>query len=82
MDGSSDPTFTATIMEHVHDGQCGLCTHFGETHAATEKIVQIRMTKEAPPTLTDECGHPRHAALHLVVTPISGCTGFEPAQAM
>jgi len=72
----------ATIMEHVHDGQCGLCTHFGETHAATEKIVQIRATKEAPTTLVDECGHPRHAALHLVVTPISGCNGFEPAHAM
>ena len=70
------------IMEHVHDGQCGLCTHFGETHAATEKIVQIRTTKEAPSTLVDECGHPRHASLHLVVTPISGCNGFEPARAM
>ena len=70
------------IMEHVHDGQCGLCAHFGETHAATEKIVQIRTTKEASTTLVDECGHPRHAALHLVVTPISGCNGFEPAAAM
>jgi hypothetical protein len=75
-------THRGTIMEHVHDGQCGLCTHFGETHAATEKIVQIRTTKEAPTTLVDECGHPRHASLHLVVTPISGCNGFEPARAM
>jgi hypothetical protein len=71
-----------TIMEHVHEGQCGLCTHFGETHAATEKIVQIRTTREAPTTLVDECGHPRHASLHLVVTPISGCNGFEPARMM
>ena len=69
-------------MEHVHEGQCGLCTHFGETHAASEKIVQIRKTKEAPTTLVDECGHPRHASLHLVVTPISGCNGFEPARMM
>jgi hypothetical protein len=80
---SSDPPFhRGTIMEHVHEGQCGLCTHFGETHAATERIVQIRTTKEAPTTLVDECGHPRHASLHLVVTPISGCNGFEPARMM
>jgi len=69
-------------MQHVHDGQCGLCSHFGETHSASEKIVQIRTTKEAPETLVDECGHPRHASLHLVVTPISGCEGFEPARMM
>jgi hypothetical protein len=30
----------------------------------------------------DDCGHPRHASLHLKVTPISGCDGFEPAQMM
>jgi hypothetical protein len=29
--------------------------------------------------MVDECDHPRHAALHLRVTPISGCDGFEPA---
>ena len=75
-------THRLTIMQHVHDGQCGLCSHFGETHSATEKIVQIRTTKEAPETLVDECGHPRHASLHLVVTPISGCNGFEAARAM
>jgi hypothetical protein len=66
-------------MQHVEDGQCGLCTHFGESHNGDEKLVQIRVTKEAPETLVDECGHPRHAALNLVVTPISGCDGFEPA---
>jgi hypothetical protein len=27
----------------------------------------------------DECGHPKHAVLHLTVTPISGCDGFVPA---
>ena len=27
--------------------------------------------------LVDECGHPKHAPLHLKVTPISGCDGFE-----
>ena len=66
-------------MQHVHDGQCGLCTHFGESNSRAEKLVQIRVSHEAPETLIDECGHPRHASLHLRVTPISGCEGFESA---
>jgi hypothetical protein len=66
-------------MQHVHDGQCGLCTHFGETHGAEATLVQIRADREAPEDLVDDCGHPRHASLHLKVTPISGCDGFEPA---
>ena len=70
---------TTPPMQHVHDGQCGLCSHFGEAHPSTEKIIQIRVTKQAPETLVDECGHPRHAPLHLIVTPISGCEGFAPA---
>ena len=67
-------------MLHVHTGQCGLCTHFGETHP-NGQITKIRTTEEAPETLLDECGHPRHAPLHLKVTPISGCDGFERANA-
>lgn len=67
-------------MLQVHDGQCGLCTHFGETeHRDESNLVQIRTSKEAPESLTEECGHPQHAPLHLIVTPTSGCTGFEPA---
>ena len=66
-------------MLHVHDGQCGLCTHFGETHAPDRKLMQIRKTMEAPEDMVDDCGHPTHAGLHLKVTPISGCEGFEPA---
>jgi hypothetical protein len=66
-------------VQHVNDGQCGLCLHFGETHTRDEKLVQIRVSKEAPETLVDDCGHPRHASLHLRVTPISGCEGFEAA---
>jgi hypothetical protein len=70
-------------MLHVHDGQCGLCTHFGE-HQADQlpQLIQIRTTKNAPEDLTEECGHPQHAPLHLVVTPVSGCQGFEPANAL
>jgi hypothetical protein len=66
-------------MQHVHEGQCGLCTHYGESHQRDEKLIKIRVSKEAPEILVDDCGHPRHASLHLRVTPISGCDGFEPA---
>ncbi len=66
-------------MQQVQDGQCGLCTHFGEEHAPDAQLLQIRQRHEAPETLLDDCGHPRHAALNLKVTPISGCDGFEPA---
>ncbi|HEX4681762.1 MAG TPA: hypothetical protein VH277_03575 [Gemmatimonadaceae bacterium] len=68
-------------MKHIDDGQCGLCGHFGETHNRTEKLVAIRVSHEGPEDFVDECGHPRHASLHLKVTPISGCEGFTPADA-
>ena len=64
-------------MIHVDNGQCGLCTHFGENHVVGIQLNQIRENHEAPETLVDECGHPKHASLHLKVTPISGCDGFE-----
>ena len=65
-------------MHEVHEGQCGLCSHFGEHHADMQ-LEQIRTSHIAPEDLVDECGHPKHAELHLVVTPISGCDGFVPA---
>jgi hypothetical protein len=67
------------MLMPIHDGQCGLCAHFGEGHNQDEKLVQIRMEGQAPDDLIDDCGHPRHASLNLKVTPISGCDGFEPA---
>lgn len=63
----------------VQDGQCGLCTHFGETHAKSNVLVTIVSSKQAEPSLLDDCGHPKHASLHLKVSPISGCDGFVPA---
>jgi hypothetical protein len=66
-------------MLKINDGQCGLCAHFGEDHKADKKLVQIRTKHQAPETLVEQCGHPRHAPLHLVVTANSGCDGFEPA---
>jgi hypothetical protein len=50
-----------------------------ETHAASERVVEIRRHHEGPDDLLDDCGHPRHASLHLKVTPISGCDGFVAA---
>ena len=67
-------------MLHVHTGQCGLCTHFGEAHTANQILTKIRSSKEAAEDFLDDCGHPKHAALHLKVTAISGCDGFEPVK--
>ena len=66
-------------MIPIHTGQCGLCAHFGEHHAKTRELIQIRQTRSAPEAFIDECGHPSHAPLHLRVTAFSGCEGFEPA---
>jgi hypothetical protein len=66
-------------MEQVQKGQCGLCTHFGEGHASAPALVTILKSHEAPLNMVDDCGHPKHASLHLKVTPISGCDGFSPA---
>lgn len=67
-------------MVELHEGQCGLCAHFGEVHPQSVTLTQIRSSHEAPEDLVDECDHPKHAALHLKVTPMSGCDGFTPAQ--
>jgi len=65
-------------MSTFHEGQCGLCKHFGE-HQVRPELQQIRKTKEAPPEFTEECAHPQHSKLHLLVTVTSGCDGFERA---
>jgi hypothetical protein len=64
-------------MSEVHDGQCGLCAHFGEEHRQAPQLISIVSTHNAPDSLLDEYGHPKHAPLHLKVTPVSGCDGFE-----
>ena len=68
-------------MLNVQNGQCGLCAHVGEDHNTDSKLVQIRVSHQADEKLVDTCGLPEHASLKLMVTPISGCAGFEPAQA-
>ncbi len=67
-------------MTTVREGQCGLCVHFGEHHQQDNQLIQIHSSHQAPENLVEECGHPKHADLHLVVTPISGCDGFEPVR--
>ncbi len=67
-------------MLQVHEGQCGLCSHFGEGHIASD-LTQIRSQQKAPEDFLEDCGHPKHAPLHLKVTAVSGCDGFEPATA-
>jgi hypothetical protein len=67
-------------MLQIHEGQCGLCVHFGENHKADQQLIQIRLKHEAPENLIEKCGLPAHAALDLKVTPISGCQGYEPAK--
>jgi hypothetical protein len=66
-------------MVNIQDGQCGNCAHFGETHAATQILAKIRTSKEAAETYVDDCGHPKLVTLHLKVTAVSGCDGFESA---
>lgn len=68
-------------MIAVNDGQCGLCTHFGEHQGSDVQITQIRTSHKAPESLVEPCEHPKHAALHLKVTATSGCDGFAPAKA-
>jgi hypothetical protein len=69
-------------MIAVHDGQCGICTHFGEHNQADKQVLtQILTTKQAPESLVEGCGLPKNAALNLRVTPVSGCDGFQRAAA-
>lgn len=68
-------------MLQVHEGQCGLCVHFGENNEPDQpKLLQIRLKHEAPDDLVEPCGLPANAMLDLKVSPISGCDGFEPAK--
>lgn len=66
-------------MFKLHEGQCGLCAHFGDHAASNDQIVQIRVNGEAPGDLVEPCGHPDNEKVGLKVTPIGGCAGFTPA---
>ncbi|MBV8780200.1 MAG: hypothetical protein JO353_02275 [Phycisphaerae bacterium] len=68
-------------MLDIHQGQCGLCSHFGEDHQKQQELTRLYKTHIASETLVEDCSHPKHATLHLKVTAISGCDGFEPVRA-
>jgi hypothetical protein len=39
-------------MTSLHNGQCGLCAHFGESHRTSDQVLlQINTTKDAPEDL-------------------------------
>ena len=53
---------------------------FGEHNQADKQVLtQILTSKQAPESLVEGCGLPKNAALHLRVTPVSGCDGFQAA---
>ena len=66
-------------MELLHEGQCGMCTHFGEHHTENQQLIQIRTSKQAPADYVDQCG--KNDDINLKVTAFSGCSGFEPVAA-
>ena len=68
-------------MQTLQNGQCGLCSHFGENDAKQDVLVTIRTNKTADALMMEPCGLSKNAAVHLKVTPFSGCDGFQPAAA-
>ena len=66
-------------MLTIQDGQCGTCAHFGADHSNDQKLVQIRIGRQAEPDVVEPCGHPENAPRALKVSPVSTCAGFTPA---
>lgn len=64
-------------MFRIQEGQCGLCRYFAASPDAEEQRLQIHQQRQAPENFVGQCRHPQHASLHLRVTAISGCDGFE-----
>lgn len=67
-------------MIQIHEGQCGLCAHFGEHVTDQPQLIQIRLKGEAPESLVEPCGLPENEAIGLKVSAVSGCQGFTPAE--
>jgi hypothetical protein len=40
-------------------------------------LTKIRASKEAAEDFVDDCGHPKLVSLHLKVTAVSRCDGFQ-----
>ena len=67
-------------MLNINDGQCGTCKHFGGD-MPQEQLVQIRVNHTANDDVVAGCDLSANASLHLRVSPISSCDGFESAEA-
>ena len=68
-------------MIDLQPGQCGLCAHFGDNHDPSQPPALQLVTKDEDLVAkVSDCDHPAHAPLHLKVTPVSGCAGFEPVE--
>ena len=67
-------------MLHISDGQCGSCKHFGEG-IPQEQLVQIRVNNTADDGTVAGCDLASNASLHLKVSPIGSCDGYEAAEA-
>lgn len=67
-------------MVRIGVGQCGMCAHFGGAGSGeASRLVQIRVSGQAPEDMVEACARPGAEGLGLRVTPISGCDGFTPA---
>lgn len=67
-------------MLNINDGQCGSCKHFGDG-IPQEQLIQIRVNQTANDGTIAGCDLASNASMHLRVSPISSCDGFEAAVA-
>ena len=63
-------------MISIHDGQCGTCSHFG-AGVPKQKLVQIRLNRQAEPETVGGCGLPVNLRVHLKVSPASSCDQYQ-----
>ena len=68
------------IMLQISDGQCGSCMHFGDG-MPQEQLVQIRVHGTAEHGTVAGCDLAANASMHLKVSPIGSCDGYEAAEA-
>lgn len=66
-------------MSNNNEGHCGSCTHFGDG-IPSDQLVQIRINSQDD-GIVGGCDHPANSNLHLMVSPISSCDGYQPAEA-
>ena len=67
-------------MLNIAHGQCGSCKHFGDG-IPQEQLVQIRVNHTANDDTVGGCDLAANASMHLKVSPIGSCDGFEAADA-